>query len=83
MDDDVQRQQRWHVSRSGGVHVTERRLRLALGIDINDSRLIRPADEPSVSLVMFDWWDIVSEALMRAAQSCSGSDSRFVDGNWN
>ena len=52
----------------GGVHVTERRLRLALGIDINDSRLIRPADEPSVSLVMFDWWDIVSEALTRRAE---------------
>lgn len=50
---------------SGGVHVSERRLRLLMGVAINDGRLIRPIDEPPVAPVRFDWYQVVSEALSR------------------
>ena len=50
---------------SGGVHVSERRLRLLMGVAINDGRLIRPVDEPAVAPVRFDWNQVVSEALQR------------------
>ena len=50
---------------SGGVHVTERRLRLLLGIPVNDGQLIRPADEPPLVRVVFAWDEILVEALCR------------------
>jgi len=52
----------------GGVHVNERRLRLAMGVPINDTRLIRPADEPMTAKVMFDWDEAMIEALTRRAE---------------
>lgn len=46
-----------------GVYAQETRLRLLLGLPPNDGRLIRPADEPPVSPVTFDWATIATEAL--------------------
>lgn len=45
---------------AGGVRVAERRLRLMMGIAINDGTLMRPADEPTTAPVRFDW-DMISE----------------------
>lgn len=51
-----------------GVLVNERRLRLLIGLPINDQRLIRPADEPATALVKFDWWAAASESLARRSE---------------
>lgn len=51
--------------RTGGVLVSERRLRLLLGLPINDGTLIRPVTEPTVAPVEFDWDLALSEALQR------------------
>ena len=48
---------------AGGVQVTERRLRLLIGISINDSELIRPADEPTRADMVFDWSIIQQDAI--------------------
>ena len=48
-----------------GVQVAERRLRLVLGLDISDARLIRPADEPTLARVEFDWQQLVAESVTR------------------
>jgi outer membrane protein TolC len=53
---------------TNGVHVAERRLRLLLGLPINDGELIRPANEPPLAKVVFDWQEITSEALVRRAE---------------
>jgi outer membrane protein TolC len=53
---------------TGGVQVAERRLRLLLGLPISDGRLIRPADEPPLARVIFDWEEVTSEALVRRAE---------------
>lgn len=50
---------------SGGVYVAERRLRLLLGLPLVDGRLIRPADEPPLSRVVFDWDELRDESLVR------------------
>lgn len=52
----------------GGVHTAERRLRLMLGLPINDGRLIRPADEPPQVDVLFDWDFSLAEALERRVE---------------
>jgi hypothetical protein len=52
----------------GGIQNNERRLRWLLGIPINDGRLIRPADEPLMAKVVFDWNEAISEAMMRRAE---------------
>jgi outer membrane protein TolC len=52
----------------GGVQLAERRLRLLLGAPINDGRLIRPADEPHLAKVVFDWDEVTSEALVRRTE---------------
>ncbi|NUQ65728.1 MAG: TolC family protein [Pirellulales bacterium] len=48
-----------------GVYINERNLRLLLGLKANDTRLIRPADEPPVSPVAFEWNTIAREALVQ------------------
>lgn len=48
-----------------GVHVAERRLRLILGLPISDGRWIRPADEPLMARVSFEWSQSLPEAIMR------------------
>jgi outer membrane protein TolC len=49
----------------GGVLVSERRLRLAMGLPITDNRMIRPADEPTLAKVGFDWMEISDDAIAR------------------
>jgi outer membrane protein TolC len=46
-----------------GVYLAERRLRLIMGLAPNDDFLFRPADEPPVARVCFDWPLLVDEAL--------------------
>jgi len=53
---------------AGGVHQSERRLRLLIGVPMNDGRLIRPVDEPLMAKVVFDWDDILVESLTRRAE---------------
>lgn len=48
-----------------GVHLAERRLRLVIGVPINDGRLIKPADEPHAAQVVFDWDQVVRDTLSR------------------
>ena len=50
---------------SSGVQVAERRLRLLIGMQINDDELIRPAEDPSEAEVIFYWDTVMQEALMR------------------
>ncbi len=47
-----------------GVYLAERRLRLIMGLPPNDEFLFRPADEPPVARVSFDWPVIADEALV-------------------
>lgn len=49
----------------GGVHAAERRLRLLLGMAINDGQLIRPSDEPAPAKIEYQWHDVVAESLTR------------------
>jgi outer membrane protein TolC len=53
---------------TGGVHVAERRLRLLIGLPINDGQLLRPAEEPSLARVVFDWNEVQAEALVRRTE---------------
>ncbi len=48
-----------------GVYIAERRLRMLMGIPINDGRLIRPADEPNLARVEFNWEETLVESLER------------------
>ena len=48
-----------------GVCIAERKLRLLMGLPANDGRLIRPAEEPTLAPVSYDWYNIAGEALIR------------------
>ncbi|MFT5527331.1 MAG: outer membrane protein TolC [Pirellulaceae bacterium] len=48
---------------SGGVRMAERRLRLMVGMKINDGRLIQPTELPTRTPIEYDWVSIKSEAL--------------------
>ena len=52
----------------GGVFVAERRLRLIVGAPINDGRLIRPVTEPLTAEVVFDWSELIGDALARRTE---------------
>ena len=47
----------------GGVLAAERRLRLLSGLPAADGSLIRPADEPTMASVYFDWESSMHEAM--------------------
>jgi outer membrane protein TolC len=49
--------------RNVGVRVAERRLRYLLGMSITDGVLLRPADQPNTTPVVFDWQDSVHQAV--------------------
>lgn len=49
---------------SGGVRISERRLRLILGMPINDQKLVYPSDQPSLAQLDFDWDASISDALV-------------------
>ncbi|MDG2385367.1 MAG: TolC family protein [Pirellulaceae bacterium] len=51
-----------------GVYSIERRLRLLMGVEINDGRLIRPAQEPSRAELVFDWGEALNQALQRRVE---------------
>ena len=53
---------------TGGVQVTERRLRLLIGLPINNHTLLRPAEEPEMAEVLFDWDEVLGEALTRRVE---------------
>lgn len=53
---------------NGGVLSAERRLRLLMGLPINDGRILRPEDEPILAQVIFDWDAILVESLTRRAE---------------
>jgi len=50
---------------NGGVQVTERRLRLMIGLPISDGQLLRPLADPDEAEVAFDWEAVMTEALTR------------------
>jgi hypothetical protein len=47
----------------GGVQAAERRMRLWMGMPINDGRLIRPTDSPPQARIVFDWDTVMEETL--------------------
>lgn len=47
----------------GGVQAAERKLRLWMGLPINDGRLIRPTDAPPQARIVFDWQTVMEETL--------------------
>lgn len=49
----------------GGLRIAERKLRLMIGLPINDGRLIRTTDTPTVVPVLHDWSSGIAEALDR------------------
>lgn len=53
---------------SGGLRISERRLRLLIGMPINDGRLIQPSDSPFNAPVIYDWSSSISEALEGRAE---------------
>lgn len=48
-----------------GIYANERRLRAVIGLPPNEDYLLRPADEPSVAGVVFDWPMIAAESMAR------------------
>ena len=48
---------------TGGLRVSERRLRLIIGLDINDGKVIRPMDDPTQAPILIDWDFSAIEAL--------------------
>lgn len=53
---------------TGGVYVNERRLRLIIGLPINDGRLIRTTSKPADAPLTYDWDDLVSNAFARRTE---------------
>ncbi|TWU03608.1 TolC family protein [Neorhodopirellula pilleata] len=47
----------------GGLRFQERKLRLIMGMPINDGQLIRPAEAPTDAPVTYDWNASIAEAL--------------------
>ena len=52
----------------GGVYVAERRLRRLMGLPASDGELIRPADDPVIARVVFDWDEVAAEAVDRRVE---------------
>ncbi|TWT29584.1 Outer membrane efflux protein [Posidoniimonas corsicana] len=53
---------------NGGVYVAERRLRRLMNLPAADGELLRPAQEPVVAEVVFDWDQVMLEAVDRRAE---------------
>jgi outer membrane protein TolC len=53
---------------TGGVYATERRLRMMMGLPASDGLQLRPIDEPIGAKVIFDWHEILVEAMMRRVE---------------
>ncbi|MFV0442923.1 MAG: TolC family protein [Planctomycetaceae bacterium] len=48
-----------------GVQAAERRLRMLVGLPVNDVRVIRPNDDPELAPVVFEWESMAGEAVHR------------------
>jgi outer membrane protein TolC len=48
---------------TGGLRFTERRLRLIMGLPINDGKLIRPLDPPVIAPIVYDWNSAIADGL--------------------
>lgn len=48
---------------TGGLRFTERRLRLIMGLPINDGKLIRPLDPPVLAPIVYDWNSAIADGL--------------------
>jgi outer membrane protein TolC len=53
---------------TGGVLMAERRLRLMMGISPTDGKLLRPADEPVIAQIAFDWEQVKVDATTRRSE---------------
>jgi outer membrane protein TolC len=53
---------------TGGLRVSERRLRLLVGMPINDGALVKPSDSPFNAPVLYDWSSSINEALNQRAE---------------
>ncbi len=53
---------------TAGVYVAERRLRLLMGLPINGDDLLRTIDEPLRAAVVFEWNEVLTEALYRRVE---------------
>jgi outer membrane protein TolC len=53
---------------TGGVLMAERRLRLLIGLPPTDGLLLRPADEPVLAKIDFDWNQVTEEAVTRRVE---------------
>ncbi len=51
------------LRQQGGVLTSERRLRLLIGMPAADGRLLRPADEPPMAQIRFNWDICMNEAI--------------------
>ena len=49
---------------NNGVHANERQLRLLMGIPLSDGRLIHPIEEPLQARILFDWDQMVTQAMV-------------------
>jgi len=47
------------------LYAAEAKLRYMLGLAATDGRLIRPKDEPTTAKVVFDWFGVLNEGLVR------------------
>ncbi|HEX2476240.1 MAG TPA: TolC family protein [Lacipirellulaceae bacterium] len=52
----------------GGIYVAERRLRLIMGLPINDGRLIRPVTEPVTANVVLNWDQLATGSLAQRTE---------------
>jgi hypothetical protein len=52
----------------GGLRYCERRLRLIMGVPINDGSLIRPADAPYGGPIMYEWSECLGQALQNRTE---------------
>ncbi len=48
-----------------GVQLAERRLRLLMGLPATGEQMLRPAEEPTMAPVAFDWCSLTVEAIFR------------------
>ncbi len=53
---------------TAGVLTAERKLRLVMGLPINEGKLLRPGDEPIEARVVFQWDATLCEGLQRRAE---------------
>ena len=53
---------------TGGLLVSERKLRLLIGLPVSENSLLRPGDDPTLAEIMFDWDLIRQESMNQRAE---------------